>query len=181
MRASPLRPLLRLSRLSPSLRKSPPKSSSPRSLKLSLRLLPLLQALRRPRSRPSTVRAVAEADVAEVAVAGEATVKAVDVAAEAADLDRTVRTPMASSRRLVRSQFAAAEAEVNGAANGAVAAEIVVTVVTVVTVATVAIADNSVDPATALEVVLAPRMRAQPSPPKRPPRLNPSNPLNRFE
>jgi len=175
-----LRPLLRLSRLSPSLRKSPPKSSSPRSLKLSLRLLPLLQALRRPRSRPrpSTVRAVAEADVAEVAVAGEATVKAVDVAAEAADLDRTVRTPMASSRRLVRSQFAAAEAEVNGAANGAVAAE---TVVTVVTVATVAIADNSVDPATALEVVLAPRMRAQPSPPKRPPRLNPSNPLNRFE
>lgn len=173
-----MRPLLRLSRLSPSLRKSPPKSSSPRSLKLSLRLLPLLQALRRPRSRPSTVRAVAEADVAEVAVAGEATVKAVDVAAEAADLDRTVRTPMASSRRLVRSQFAAAEAEVNGAANGAVAAE---TVVTVVTVATVAIADNSVDPATALEVVLAPRMRAQPSPPKRPPRLNPSNPLNRFE
>lgn len=173
-----MRPLLRLSRLSPSLRKSPPKSSSPRSLKLSLRLLPLLQALRRPRSRPSTVRAVAEADVAEVAVAGEATVKAVDVAAEAADLDRTVRTPMASSRRLVRSQFAAAEAEVNGAANGAVAAEIVVTVVTV---ATVAIADNSVDPATALEVVLAPRMRAQPSPPKRPPRLNPSNPLNRFE
>jgi len=173
-----LRPLLRLSRLSPSLRKSPPKSSSPRSLKLSLRLLPLLQALRRPRSRPSTVRAVAEADVAEVAVAGEATVKAVDVAAEAADLDRTVRTPMASSRRLVRSQFAAAEAEVNGAANGAVAAEIVVTEVTV---ATVAIADNSVDPATALEVVLAPRMRAQPSPPKRPPRLNPSNPLNRFE
>jgi len=173
-----LRPLLRLLRLSPSLRKSPPKSSSPRSLKLSLRLLPLLQALRRPRSRPSTVRAVAEADVAEVAVAGEATVKAVDVAAEAADLDRTVRTPMASSRRLVRSQFAAAEAEVNGAANGAVAAE---TVVTVVTVATVAIADNSVDPATALEVVLAPRMRAQPSPPKRPPRLNPSNPLNRFE
>jgi len=173
-----LRPLLRLLRLSPSLRKSPPKSSSPRSLKLSLRLLPLLQALRRPRSRPSTVRAVAEADVAEVAVAGEATVKAVDVAAEAADLDRTVRTPMASSRRLVRSQFAAAEAEVNGAANGAVAAEIVVTVVTV---ATVAIADNSVDPATALEVVLAPRMRAQPSPPKRPPRLNPSNPLNRFE
>lgn len=171
-------PLLRLLRLSPSLRKSPPKSSSPRSLKLSLRLLPLLQALRRPRSRPSTVRAVAEADVAEVAVAGEATVKAVDVAAEAADLDRTVRTPMASSRRLVRSQFAAAEAEVNGAANGAVAAE---TVVTVVTVATVAIADNSVDPATALEVVLAPRMRAQPSPPKRPPRLNPSNPLNRFE
>lgn len=130
------------------------------------------------------MRAVAEADVAEVAVAGEATVKAVDVAAEAADLDRTVRTPMASSRRLVRSQFAAAEAEVNGAANGAVAAEIVVTVVTVVTVATVAtvaIADNSVDPATALEVVLAPRMRAQPSPPKRPPRLNPSNPLNRFE
>lgn len=121
------------------------------------------------------MRAVAEADVAEVAVAGEATVKAVDVAAEAADLDRTVRTPMASSRRLVRSQFAAAEAEVNGAANGAVAAE------TVVTVATVAIADNSVDPATALEVVLAPRMRAQPSPPKRPPRLNPSNPLNRFE
>jgi len=178
-----LRPLLRLLRLSPSLRKSPPKSSSPRSLKLSLRLLPLLQALRRPRSRPrpSTVRAVAEADVAEVAVAGEATVKAVDVAAEAADLDRTVRTPMASSRRLVRSQFAAAEAEVNGAANGAVAAETVVTVVTVVTVATVAIADNSVDPATALEVVLAPRMRAQPSPPKRPPRLNPSNPLNRFE
>lgn len=173
-----MRPLLRLSRLSPSLRKSPPKSSSPRSLKLSLRLLPLLQALRRPRSRPSTVRAVAEADVAEVAVAGEATVKAVDVAAEAADLDRTARTPMASSRRLVRSQFAAAEAEVNGAANGAVAAE---TVVTVVTVATVAIADNSVDPATALEVVLAPRMRAQPSPPKRPPRLNPSNPLNRFE
>lgn len=173
-----MRPLLRLLRLSPSLRKSPPKSSSPRSLKLSLRLLPLLQALRRPRSRPSTVRAVAEADVAEVAVAGEATVKAVDVAAEAADLDRTVRTPMASSRRLVRSQFAAAEAEVNGAANGAVAAEIVVTVVTV---ATVAIADNSVDPATALEVVLAPRMRAQPSPPKRPPRLNPSNPLNRFE
>lgn len=173
-----MRPLLRLSRLSPSLRKSPPKSSSPRSLKLSLRLLPLLQALRRPRSRPSTVRAVAEADVAEVAVAGEATVKAVDVAAEAADLDRTVRTPMASSRRLVRSQFAAAEAEVNGAANGAVAAEIVVTEVTV---ATVAIADNSVDPATALEVVLAPRMRAQPSPPKRPPRLNPSNPLNRFE
>jgi len=173
-----LRPLLRLLRLSPSLRKSPPKSSSPRSLKLSLRLLPLLQALRRPRSRPSTVRAVAEADVAEVAVAGEATVKAVDVAAEAADLDRTVRTPMASSRRLVRSQFAAAEAEVNGAANGAVAAEIVVTEVTV---ATVAIADNSVDPATALEVVLAPRMRAQPSPPKRPPRLNPSNPLNRFE
>lgn len=170
-----MRPLLRLLRLSPSLRKSPPKSSSPRSLKLSLRLLPLLQALRRPRSRPSTVRAVAEADVAEVAVAGEATVKAVDVAAEAADLDRTVRTPMASSRRLVRSQFAAAEAEVNGAANGAVAAE------TVVTVATVAIADNSVDPATALEVVLAPRMRAQPSPPKRPPRLNPSNPLNRFE
>lgn len=173
-----MRPLLRLLRLSPSLRKSPPKSSSPRSLKLSLRLLPLLQALRRPRSRPSTVRAVAEADVAEVAVAGEATVKAVDVAAEVADLDRTVRTPMASSRRLVRSQFAAAEAEVNGAANGAVAAE---TVVTVVTVATVAIADNSVDPATALEVVLAPRMRAQPSPPKRPPRLNPSNPLNRFE
>lgn len=175
-----MRPLLRLLRLSPSLRKSPPKSSSPRSLKLSLRLLPLLQALRRPRSRPrpSTVRAVAEADVAEVAVAGEATVKAVDVAAEAADLDRTVRTPMASSRRLVRSQFAAAEAEVNGAANGAVAAEIVVTEVTV---ATVAIADNSVDPATALEVVLAPRMRAQPSPPKRPPRLNPSNPLNRFE
>lgn len=121
---------------------------------------------------------MAEADVAEVAVAGEATVKAVDVAAEAADLDRTARTLMASSRRLVRSQFAAAEAEVNGAANGAVAAE---TVVTVVTVATVAIADNSVDPATALEVVLAPRMRAQPSPPKRPPRLNPSNPLNRFE
>lgn len=173
-----MRPLLRLLRLSPSLRKSPPKSSSPRSLKLSLRLLPLLQALRKPRSRPSTVRAVAEADVAEVAVAGEATVKAVDVAAEAADLDRTARTLMASSRRLVRSQFAAAEAEVNGAANGAVAAEIVVTVVTV---ATVAIADNSVDPATALEVVLAPRMRAQPSPPKRPPRLNPSNPLNRFE
>jgi len=118
------------------------------------------------------VRAVAEAVVAEVTVANGA-VKAVAVAAEAADIDRTAKTLMASSRRLVRSLFVVAEA--TGVANGAV--KVVAAVVTVVTVAVTA--ETSVEAhVIAPEVELAPRMKALPSPLKRHPMLNP---LNRFE
>lgn len=171
-RASPSRLSLRWPRQSLLLKKNPLRSSKLRNLRLSLKLLPLLQMLKRLRLKPSMVRAVAEAVVAEVTVANGA-VKAVAVAAEAADIDRTAKTLMASSRRLVRSLFVVAEA--TGVANGAV--KVVAAVVTVVTVAVTA--ETSVEAhVIAPEVELAPRMKALPSPLKRHPMLNP---LNRFE
>lgn len=173
-RASPSRLSFRWLRQSLPLKKNPLRSSKLRNLRLSLKLLPLLQMLKRLRLKLSMARAVAEAVVAEVAVAGEVTVKAVAVAAEAVDLDRTAKTLMASSRRLVRSLFVVAEA--TGVANGAV--KVVVAVVTVVVTVAVTAETSVQDHVIAPEVELALRMKVLPSPLRRPPMLNP---LNRFE
>ena len=180
------------------MKKSPLRSSKPRNQRLLLKLLPLLQVLKRLRSRLIMVRAVAEAVVAEVkavvVVAGEATVKAVAVAntvAEAeADLDRIARMLMALSRKLVRSLFAVEE-EATGVANGAVkvnvaavantVATVAVTVAVIVVVTVVTVVVTVALIVVVPEVEPAPRTKAQLCPPRRPPKLNLRHPLNRLE
>ena len=120
------------------------------------------------------------AEAAEVAMevvvaAGEETatsfaVKAVDVVVEA-DTEITAKMPTASLRRLAKSQYAAVEdSSVENAA-----------IVVIAVVTAEMIAATTVDSVIAPEVAPAPRTRAQPCPPKRLPRLNPSNPPTRNE
>lgn len=152
------------------------------------KLPPLMRNLRMQQTQ-ATVTSVAEVEevaVEVVVAAGEETAsslgaKAVDVVAEA-DTKITAKTPMASSRRLVRSQYAAEEdSSVENAEIAEIAATAVVTAVVTVEVTVVAIAATIVDNVIAPEAVLAPRMRVRRCLPKRPPRLNPSNPPTRNE
>lgn len=148
------------------------------------KLPPLMRNLRMQQTQ-ATVTSVAEVEevaVEVVVAAGEETAsslgaKAVDVVAEA-DTKITAKTPMASSRRLVRSQYAAEE---DSSVENAEIAEIAATAVVTVEVTVVAIAETIVDNVIAPEAVLAPRMRVRRCLPKRPPRLNPSNPPTRNE